>query len=207
MDDVQQPTAPAETPPPEQTPPAPPAVAPVDVAALQAWATQSSQRASAIAAALGISKDATVEQVQARIAQLSAKPDEPSDPRLAAREQQLVERERNNLIRVFGQNAVDALALADEARTLADQEEIVTRFNAAVDRAVAARTSAAPQTPAPTPTPEQAVPPEARLDLDVPGVVTATGIAPQYSEQETARMRESGNGPAEYLRRVFSPRA
>jgi|GEM_PF-5566016 len=164
--DAESPIVPAAAPPSEQAPPATQDGTPQTDANLLRAFTQSQQKLSAVAAALGLPKSSSSEQLTAAInerrrvlAEADAQLD--TDPRLAARAAELRAREDRIATQQYGDSAALAATLLDAARGATSILELAEIVDTALIERAATRFAGA--TPAqaggsPQPQPDTAAP-------------------------------------------------
>lgn len=176
--DQPQQTAPVAPPPPEQAAPTPATdAAPATDAGLMRAFTQSQQKLSAVASALGIAKTSSQEQFLAAIndrrqAIATADAELETDPRLAARAAAIRAREEQLARQQYGASADLTATLLDAARAGTGLLELTELVDQRVIEAAAARFAGSPAqaggTPEPQPQTPQGQAPERRLDMEVP---------------------------------------
>ncbi len=160
---------------------------PVDVPRLQREYTQSNQRWSEVAKALELPKDAPVDVVISRLAELQSSPrgqdDEAMDPETYKRTRALENREWAAEAAIYGETANYARTLFEKVRSHPNMSpsDVATSFYAAVDAAVEARMAgtsvdeeAAPEPDQPTFGQEAPMTRPRSAGLDIPLDVTGT---------------------------------
>lgn len=187
-------TAPASpeadgTPPEQPTPAAAPEAARNDPQLVAAY-TQATQTNSAVRSALGLGRDAGTAQILDAIASLKQRQeDESLDPRAAkdlARANEAMWRAQSS---IYGPDVAAAgRALMDEAQTLRDPDEFMSRLYTTAQSIGQKQAAAAP------PPPEQpaAPPPEANLTLGESRVPRGTV---EFTRDEILEMRQGTDGP------------